>query len=53
MTSPDVSVEHFTVFRHPTAEGDMIRVRMHLVATVEDLTKSMTFYGGAVIRGDL
>ena len=53
MTDPQISVAHFTVFQHPTADGELIRVRLHLEASINGVNKGMTFYGGAIIRGDV
>lgn len=53
LTGDTVTVDSFTVFRYDTAIGQMVRVKVRLTATVGGVTKSETFYGGAVIRGAL
>lgn len=53
LTGDDVTVTSFTVFRHPTAIGNLVRVRLGLSATVSGVTKDVTLYAGGVIRGEL
>lgn len=53
LTSESVTVSDFTVFRHQTAVGDLVRVRLGLTATINGVSKSVTLYAGGVIRGAL
>ncbi len=46
-----VVVDSFTVYRYPTAVGDMMRVELVLSAATDGASKSVTLYTGAVIRG--
>lgn len=48
-----VTVDGFTVYQYATTVGTVVRVKLELTATVGSSTKSMTLYGGSVIRGDL
>jgi prepilin-type N-terminal cleavage/methylation domain-containing protein len=48
-----VEVDGFTVYQYNTTVGTLVRLKLELTATVGSSTKSMTFYGGSVIRGDL
>jgi prepilin-type N-terminal cleavage/methylation domain-containing protein len=48
-----VEVDGFTVYQYNTAVGTLVRLKLELTAAVGSSTKSMTFYGGSVIRGDL
>jgi type II secretory pathway pseudopilin PulG len=49
----NVAVTGFAVYQYSTGVGTLIRVKLELEATVDGVVKSMTFYDGAVIRGDL
>jgi prepilin-type N-terminal cleavage/methylation domain-containing protein len=49
----DVTASEFTVYYYPLTNGDFVRVRLRLTATVGSMTKSLTLYDGAVIRGAL
>jgi type II secretory pathway pseudopilin PulG len=55
LTGEVVTVNGFTVYYYPTADGrQFVRVKLDLTATLNaSFSKSMTFYGGAVIRGAL
>jgi len=53
LTSDEVTVTDFTVFRHPTAIGDLVRVRLGLSVTLNGVDKNITLYAGGVIRGSL
>lgn len=48
-----VMVNGFTVYQYTTSIGTLVRIKLNLTATVGNNSKSMTFYGGSVIRGDL
>lgn len=49
----DVTVTGFTVYRYDVAQGEMVRVKLELEATVGSAIKTATFYGGSVIRGSI
>ncbi len=49
----NLEVDGFTVYQYNTAAGTLVRLKLELTATVGSSTKSMTLYGGSVIRGDL
>jgi len=52
VTLGGVVVDDFTVYHYDLAVGNLVRVRLSLTATLNDgSTKSMTFYGGGIIRG--
>lgn len=53
ITSNEVTVTEFVVFRHGTSIGDLVRVRLSLSVTIGDATKNITLYAGGVIRGAL
>ena len=53
LLSQGVSVTGFTVYKYNTTVGTFVRVKLNLSATVEGVTKTITLYDGAVIRGDL
>lgn len=53
LLSEGVSVTSFTVYKYDTTVGTFVRVKLGLSATVEGITKTLTLYDGAVIRGDL
>ncbi len=53
LTSDEVTVTDFTVFRHGTVIGDLVRVRLGLSVTVNGTSKDITLYAGGVIRGAL
>lgn len=53
LLSDGVSVTDFTVYRYTTTVGTFVRVKLTLQAVVDGVTKTVTFYDGAVIRGDL
>ncbi len=48
-----VSVTGFTVYRYTSAAGTFVRVHVQLTSSVDDTTKSLDLYGGAIIRGAL
>ena len=49
----NVSVSEFTVYHYPLAVGELVRVKLRLDATVGTVTKSLTLYGGSVVRGSI
>lgn len=51
MTNSLVTVDGFTVYYYPLTEGEFVRVKLELSATVNSVSKSITLYGGAVVRG--
>lgn len=51
VTDDDVTVSGFTVYHYTLTEGEFVRVKLSLTATVNSITKSITLYGGSVIRG--
>jgi type II secretory pathway pseudopilin PulG len=51
LNSDNASVTAFTVYRYVTAVGTLVRVHVRLSATVDETTKVVDLYGGAVIRG--
>ena len=53
LLSDGVSLTGFTVYRYNTTVGVFVRIKLDLSATVEGITKTLTLYDGAVIRGDL
>lgn len=55
LTSDDVTVNGFTVYYYPTVnDHQFVRVKLSVTATLNgSLSKSATFYGGAVVRGAL
>lgn len=53
LLSEPVTVSDFTVYSYQNAVGTMVRVKLRLSATIGSTTKTMTFYDGAVIRGDI
>jgi hypothetical protein len=53
LLSEAVTVTDFTVYQYSTGTGTMVRVKLRLRATIDGVVKEMTFYSGAVIRGDL
>lgn len=53
LLSEGVSVTDFTVYKYDTTVGTFVRIKLGLSATVEGITKTITFYDGAVIRGDI
>jgi prepilin-type N-terminal cleavage/methylation domain-containing protein len=53
LVDESVEVDGFTVYRYTTTVGTLIRLKLELTATVGSSTKSMTLYGGSVIRGDI
>ena len=53
ITSDVLYVDGFTVYRYPTTVGEFVRVEVNLRASIGTASRSETFYGGAVLRGDL
>jgi type II secretory pathway pseudopilin PulG len=53
MVEDSVNVTNFTVYRYDTTVGHFVRVKLSLTATVGGITKNITLYDGAVIRGAL
>jgi prepilin-type N-terminal cleavage/methylation domain-containing protein len=53
MLQSDVSMTDFMIYKYDTADGSFVRIRLTLTATVDGVTKTITLYDGAVIRGDL
>lgn len=53
MTYDSVTVDGFTVYHYPLSTGDFVRVRLELTATIGSVTKSITLYGGASVRGSV
>ena len=48
-----VTVTGFTVYKYDTASGTLVRVKLDLSVTIESVTKTITLYGAAIIRGDI
>ncbi len=48
-----VTVTGFTVYKYATASGTLVRVKLDLSVTIESVTKNITLYGAAIIRGDI
>ncbi len=53
LLAPNVDVVGFTVFQYPTTVGTLVRVKLDLEATSGSTTRTVSLYGGSVIRGDL
>jgi type II secretory pathway pseudopilin PulG len=54
LTGNNVTVDDFTVYYYDLTDAHFARVRLSLTATLNTGTsKSATFYGGGVIRGDI
>lgn len=53
LNTSNVTVTGFTVYRYVTATGTLVRIHLRLSATVDETTKTIDLYGGAVIRGDI
>ncbi len=55
MLMDGVTVDDFTVYHYDMAVGNLVRVRLTLTATLapSGASKTITLYGGAVIRGDI
>ena len=53
LLSDGVEVTEFYVYQHTTDNGNMVRVKLGLQADVSGVSKALTLYGGAVIRGEL
>lgn len=53
LNTDSVSVTGFTVYRYTSAAGTFVRVHVQLTSSVDDTTKSLDLYGGAIIRGAL
>ena len=53
MTMDEVVVDGFSVYHYPLTKGEFVRVKLSLTATVGTVTKSITLYGGAVVRGSI
>ena len=51
LNTNDVSVTAFTVYRYITTAGTLVRVHVRLSASVDETTKTVDLYGGAIIRG--
>ena len=51
LNSERVSVTGFTVYRYTSAAGTLVRVHLQLATSVDDTTKTVDLYGGAIIRG--
>lgn len=52
LTGDPVMVDGFTIYDYPVTAGEMVRVKLELTATLNATTqKSITLYGGAVVRG--
>jgi prepilin-type N-terminal cleavage/methylation domain-containing protein len=51
LNTDSVSVSGFTVYRYTTATGTFVRVHIVLTSSVDDTTKTLDLYGGAIIRG--
>lgn len=51
LLSDAVTVNEFTVYHDTLSQGELVRVKLRLTATVNSLTKTITLYGGAVVRG--
>jgi prepilin-type N-terminal cleavage/methylation domain-containing protein len=51
MMNVPVTVSEFTVYHYPITEGEFVRVKLRLTATVDAVTKTITLYGGSVVRG--
>ncbi len=53
LTSDQVTVDGFTVYYYPLSDGrEFVRVKLDLTGTVDaGISKSITLYGGAVVRG--
>lgn len=48
-----VVVDGFTVYHYPVTQGELVRVKLELTATIDSVSKSITVYGGAVVRGNI
>jgi type II secretory pathway pseudopilin PulG len=55
LTDDNVTVDGFTVYHYPMTDGEFVRVKLELTAILDDasVSKSITLYGGGVIRGAL
>jgi len=54
LTADDVVVDSFTVYHYPLANSEFVRVKLVLTATLNpSVTKTVTLYGGSVIRGSI
>jgi prepilin-type N-terminal cleavage/methylation domain-containing protein len=51
LNSERVIVTGFTVYRYTSAAGTLVRVHLQLATSVDDTTKTVDLYGGAIIRG--
>ena len=51
LSSDNVLVEGFTVYRYSTTAGDFVRVELDLRAVIGTSSTTETFYGGSVLRG--
>lgn len=48
-----VNAEEFTVYYYTLTEGELVRVKLRLSATINGVTKDLTLYGSSVVRGSL
>jgi type II secretory pathway pseudopilin PulG len=53
LLSGAATVNGFTVYKYNTAVGTLVRIKLELTATERSVTKSVTMYDAAIIRGDL
>ena len=54
MVNDVVGVDDFTVYQYDLTHGEFVRVRLSMTATTSaSTTKSITLYGGAVVRGSI
>lgn len=53
MTSSAVTVDSFTVYYYDSGESEFVRVRLELSTASNGSSKSLTLYGGTVIRGSI
>lgn len=50
LITDNVTVDVFTVYHYPIVDGEYVRVKLVLSATLDGISKDLILYGGAVIR---
>ncbi len=45
------TVDGFTVYRYVLSDGEMIRIKLAITASLDQYSESIVLYGGSIIRG--
>lgn len=51
LSTGNLSVDGFTVYRYALTQGELVRIKLELSATIDQSSDSLELYGAAVVRG--